>query len=55
VNAFLFAPVIAGMWEQHQVWDSTYSLDDLLDAHEILAVKHENERRAYESSQREVM
>jgi hypothetical protein len=43
---------MAGMWQQHQLWDGTYTLDDLLDAHEILAVKHENERRSYEAAQR---
>ncbi|HID0769579.1 TPA: DUF6889 family protein [Clostridium botulinum] len=43
------------MWQQHQLWDGTYNLDDLLDAHEILLVKAENEHRAYEASQKEVM
>jgi len=43
------------MWKQHEVWDGTYSLDDLLDAHEIMAVKSENERRASEAAQKEVM
>lgn len=52
IDEFLFAPVMAGMWQQHQLWDGTYTLDDLLDAHEILAVKNENERRAYEAAQR---
>jgi hypothetical protein len=42
------------MWKQHEIWDGTYSFDDLLDAHEILAVTHENERRALAASQREV-
>jgi hypothetical protein len=42
------------MWKQHEVWDGTYTLDDLLDAHEMLAVAHENQRRAFEASQREV-
>lgn len=37
---------MAGMWQQHEVWDGTYTLDDLLDAHEMLVVKHENELRA---------
>lgn len=41
---------MAGMWKQHQVWDGTYTLDDLLDAHEILEIKHENERRSYEAA-----
>ena len=39
-------PVMAGMWRQCEIWDGTYDFDDLLDAHEILAVKAENERRA---------
>ena len=47
---FAYAPVIAGMWKQYEVWDGTYNIDDLLDAHEILAVKSENERRAIEAS-----
>lgn len=38
------------MWKQHEVWDGTYNLDDLLDAHEIMQVKYENERRAIEAS-----
>lgn len=42
------------MWKQHELWDGTYTLDDLLDAHEMLAVKYENEKRAYDAAQREV-
>ncbi len=38
-------PVMAGMWRQHETWDGTYSFEDLLDAHEILDIKAENERR----------
>jgi hypothetical protein len=41
------------MWQQHQLWDGTYTLDDLLDAHEMMTVKNENERRAYEAARRE--
>ncbi|WP_263484209.1 DUF6889 family protein [Clostridium sp. FP1] len=41
------------MWQQCQVWDGTYNLDDLLDAHEILLVKRENERRAYKAAEEE--
>lgn len=43
---FALVPVAAGIWAQHQMWDGTYDFDDLLDAHEMLAVKAENERRA---------
>lgn len=38
-------PVMAGMWRQHETFDGTYTLDDLLDAHEMLDLKEENERR----------
>ena len=43
---FAMVPVMAGMWKQHEVWDGTYTFEDLLDAHEILAVKAANEHRA---------
>ena len=43
---FALVPVMAGIWRQHEMWDGTYTFDDLLDAHEMLAVKTENERRA---------
>lgn len=36
------------MWQQHEVWDGTYTLDDLLDVHEILSIQNENRRRAQE-------
>jgi hypothetical protein len=47
---FAYAPVIAGAWQQHQVWDGTYNYDDLLDWHEMQSVKNENERRVQEYS-----
>ena len=49
-DAYLFAPVVDGMWRQHELWDGTYTLGDLLDAHEVLAVRSENERRAREQA-----
>ena len=33
------------MWKQHETFDGTYSLDDLLDAHEVLAITEENRKR----------
>ena len=38
----------AGLWRQHELWDGTYTLDDLLDAVELLQVMAENQRRAME-------
>jgi hypothetical protein len=37
------------MWKQHEVFDGTYTLDDLLDAHEMLAVQAENQARSTEA------
>ena len=52
LDEFLFLPVSAGMWKQHELWDGTYTLDDLLDAAELIRVKHENEYRAMETMNR---
>ena len=41
-------PVAAGLWRQHELWDGTYTIDDLADVIELLQVKSENERRAME-------
>ena len=49
VDEFAFLPVTAGMWRQHELWDGTYTLDDLLDAVEVIRVRWENERRALEA------
>lgn len=46
-------PVVDGMWKQHQAWDGTYTLGDLLDAHEMIAVRAENERRARQQAELE--
>ena len=48
VDEFLFLPVAAGFWRQQELWDGTYTLDDLLDIVELIRVKRENEYRAYE-------
>ena len=49
-DSFLMTPVVDGMWRQHEVWDGTYTLGDLLDAHEIISVRVENQRRADEQA-----
>jgi hypothetical protein len=36
---------MAGDWKQHEVYDGTYDITDLLDWHEIQSVKSENQRR----------
>ncbi len=46
------APVAAGLWQQHELFDGTYDFDDLLDAHELLAVKAENAWRAQQAAER---
>ncbi|MFR0045491.1 MULTISPECIES: DUF6889 family protein [Clostridium] len=54
MNAFLFAPVEAGHWNQHELWDGTYDLDDLLDIHEMMSVSNENKMRSYDAAKKEV-
>ncbi|APF21190.1 DUF6889 family protein [Clostridium butyricum] len=44
---------MAGMWKQHEVWDGTYSFDDLLNAHEMIDVRNENEARSIDNSRME--
>ena len=48
MDTFLFLPVAAGHWRQHELWDGTYTLDDLLDIVELIRVKRENDFRARE-------
>ena len=45
LDEFLFLPVSAGLWHQHELWDGTYTLDDLLDAAELIMVKRARERK----------
>lgn len=54
LDAFCFAPVAAGLWKQHEVFDGTYDFDDLMDAHELLAVRAINELRAKEAAERKM-
>ena len=35
----------AGLWRQHETFDGTYDIGDLIDVLEFLDVKDENERR----------
>ena len=38
-----------GFWRQHELWDGTYTLDDLLDITEMIRVRNENQLRAAET------
>ena len=49
IDEFLFLPVAAGYWRQHELWDGTYTLDDLLDIVELIRVRNENQVRAAEA------
>ena len=49
IDEFLFLPVALGYWKQHELWDGTYTLDDLLDIAELAEVRKENEYRAMET------
>jgi hypothetical protein len=52
LNALLWRPVAAGMWKQHETFDGTYDIGDLLNVLEYLDVKEENERRQRASAEK---
>jgi hypothetical protein len=43
--------VTAGFWTHRDIIEGIFTFDDLLDAHEILTIKYENERRAQEAAE----
>ena len=43
VDEFAFLPVIYGFWRQHEVWDGTYTIDDLLDIVEVILARRGRE------------
>ena len=45
---YCFAPVLKGFWKQHELWDGTYLLTDLLDIHEAMSVQQANEELIHE-------
>ncbi len=49
IDEFAFLPVSAGYWKQHELWDGTYTLDDLLDIVEMIRINKENQARAREA------
>lgn len=44
---------MAGRWQQHELWDGTYTLDDWLDCLEMLEVQAENRAREMEAAMEE--
>lgn len=44
-------PVMAGLWRHKDVIRDVFTVDDLLDAHEMLDLRNENERRAREAAE----
>ena len=49
LDDFAFLPVAAGYWRQHELWDGTYTLDDLLDIIELIRVQKANQARAIQA------
>jgi hypothetical protein len=40
---------VAGFWRQHQLWDGTYTFQDLVDFHEMFDVTENNKERIREA------
>ena len=53
LNPLLWQPVAAGLWKQHELFDGTYDVGDLLDVLEYLDTKAENTRRARQAAEKE--
>jgi len=41
MSAYLWRPVVAGMWMQKELSDGTYTVDDLIEAHEVLRMREQ--------------
>ncbi|QUC66200.1 DUF6889 family protein [Aristaeella hokkaidonensis] len=39
-----------GYWRQHELWDGTYTLDDLLDITELIRIRRDNQKRAAQAA-----
>ena len=50
IDEFLFLPVAEGYWRQHELWDGTYTLDDLLDITELIRIRRDNQKRAAQAA-----
>jgi hypothetical protein len=53
IQTDLYAPVMAGFWKQHELWDGTYTYIDFLDIRESILVESENRTRARERAKEE--
>lgn len=42
---YCFSPVLKGYWKQHELWDGTYTLYDLIDIHIAMETQSINERK----------
>ena len=43
--------MLHGFWTHRDIKEKVFTFDDLLDIHEVIAVKMENEKRARESEE----
>jgi hypothetical protein len=41
---YCFGPVLKGYWRQHELWDGTYDLYDLIDIHLAMEAQSINEQ-----------
>lgn len=48
-SGFVFLPAAAWMQKQHELWDGTYTPDDLPDAAGLIQMRNENQARAAEA------
>lgn len=49
IDMILYTPVVKKLWKQHELWDGTYTITDLLDINEALGVFEANKAFILES------
>lgn len=52
LDGYVFRPVAAGYWRQHETWDGTYNFADLVDIHQLMDLQEEWRRRSTEDRQK---
>lgn len=48
IDMILYQPVLKRYWRQHELWDGTYTFEDLIDICEAIMIKEANKGFIYQ-------
>lgn len=54
IDMILYVPVVRKLWKQHELWDGTYTITDLLDINEAMGMWESNKAFILESEMEKV-